>query len=70
MYSIRRVRREPGRWVATIVAPGPGVAGASAPRELDVVFVDRGSGRITVAGMERVDMKLCAPDEVPSWARQ
>ncbi|MEO7179070.1 MAG: hypothetical protein ABIW83_09515 [Allosphingosinicella sp.] len=70
LYSIRRLREEQGRWVATIVAPGPGVGGGSAPRELDVSIVDRRSGRITVTAMERVDMKLCAPDALPSWARQ
>lgn len=62
LYPIRRVREEQGRWVATIVAPGPGAAGASSPRELDVFIVPRGAGRITVRAMERVEMELCAPD--------
>jgi hypothetical protein len=70
MYPIRRLREEQGRWVATIVAPGPGAGGGSAPRELDVVIVKRGAGRITVTAMERLDMKLCAPDELPRWAHQ
>jgi hypothetical protein len=68
IYPIRRVREEHGQWVATIVAPGPGVA--PVPRELDVVIVPRGGGRITVTAMERADMKLCAPDELPAGALQ
>ncbi|HYW16959.1 MAG TPA: hypothetical protein VE891_12515 [Allosphingosinicella sp.] len=63
MYPILRVREEPGRWVATIIAPGPGVA--PEPRELDVIIVPLGAGRITVRAMERVEMTLCAPDELP-----
>ena len=70
MYPIRRLREEQGRWVATIVAPGPGVSGRSAPRELDVIVVPRGEGRITVTAMERVEMKLCATGDLPEWARQ
>lgn len=65
MYPIRRLREEHGRWVATIVAPGPGVSGGGAPRELDVIILPGGAGRITVTAMERVEMKLCAPDELP-----
>jgi hypothetical protein len=61
MYPIRRLREEQGRWVTTIVAPGPGVSGGSAPRELDVIILPGGAGRITVTAMERVEMKLCAP---------
>lgn len=69
MYPIRRQREAQGRWVATIVAPGPGVSGGGAPRELDVFITPRGAGRITVTAMERSEMKLCAPDELPAWAR-
>jgi hypothetical protein len=69
MYPIRRLREEEGRWVATILAPGPGVAGASAPRELDVIILPLGAGRITVTAMERTEMKLCAPAELPERAR-
>lgn len=64
MYPIRRVREEHGLWVATIVAPGPGAA--PVPRELDVFIVPRDGGRITVTAMERTDMKLCPPGELPA----
>lgn len=65
MYPIRRLRKEQGGWVATIVAPGPGVSGGDAPREIDVSIVQRGKGLITVTAMERVEMKLCAPGQLP-----
>lgn len=68
LYPIRRVREEPGLWVATIVAPGPGASGASEPRELDVHIVPRGPGRVMVRAMQRVEMELCAPDRLPWWA--
>ena len=67
MYPIRRVREQDGQWVATIVAPGPGVA--PEPRELDVYIVPRGGGRIIVTAMLRAEMKLCAPEELPAAAR-
>ena len=63
MYPIVRVREEPSQWVATIIAPGPGAA--REPRELDVLIVPRGAGRITIRAMERVEMELCAPEELP-----
>jgi hypothetical protein len=63
MYPILRVDEEPGQWVATIVAPGPGVA--PEPRELDVIIVPRGAERVMVRAMQPVEMKLCAPDELP-----
>lgn len=68
LYPIVRVREEQGQWVATIVAPGPGVSGASEPRELDVFIVPRGAGRVMVRAMEPVEMELCAPDKLPAWA--
>ena len=68
-YPIRRLRQEQDQWVATIVAPGPGVDGHKTPRELDVFIVPRGAGRITVTAMERVDMKLCPAADLPAWAR-
>lgn len=70
MYPIQRLRAEQGRWVVTIFAPGPGVSGGSAPRELDVLIVPRGTGRITVTAMERVEMTLCSRSDLPEWARQ
>lgn len=69
MYPIVRVREEQGQWVATIVAPGPGVDGHKMPRELDVYIVPREAGRITITAMERAEMKLCSADELPAWAR-
>ena len=67
MYPIKRVREENGLWIATIVAPGPGVA--PEPRELDVYIAPRGGGRIGVKAMERAEMKLCRPEELPAAAR-
>ena len=68
MYPIVRVRKEQDQWVATIVAPGPGVNGHETPRELDVYIVPREAGRITITAMERADMKFCTPAELPVWA--
>jgi hypothetical protein len=67
MYPIVRVREEPGQWVATIVSPGPG--DRPEPRELDVIIVPRGGGRVMVRAMERVEMTLCAPEELPAALR-
>lgn len=67
MYPILRVRQEPDQWVATIIAPGPGVA--PEPRELHVIIVPRGAGRVMVRAMEPVEMTLCAPSELPAALR-
>lgn len=67
MYPIRRVREAHGQWVATIVAPGPGAS--PKPLGIDVYIVPRSGGRITVTAMERTDMKLCAPGELPAGLR-
>ena len=69
MYPIVRVRKEQDQWVATILAPGPGVDGHKTPRELDVYIVPREAGRITITAMERDEMKLCPIDALPAWAR-
>jgi hypothetical protein len=65
MYPIRRVREENGQWVATVIAPGPGVSGAASPQEVEVAIVPRGGGRITVTSWERIEMKLCPPGALP-----
>ncbi len=67
MYPILRVREESSRWVATILAPGPGAQ--PEPRELDVIIVPRGAGRVMVGAMEAVEMEICAPDELPAALR-
>jgi hypothetical protein len=67
MYPIVRVREGPGGWVATIVAPGPGAR--PEPRELDVIIVPRGAGRVMVRAMQPVEMKLCAPNQLPAALR-
>lgn len=67
MYPILRVREEPGQWVATIVSPGPG--DRPEQRELDVIILPRGGGRVMVRAMERVEMTLCAPEELPAALR-
>jgi hypothetical protein len=67
MYPIVRVREEPGQWVATIVSPRPG--DRPEQRELDVIIVPRGGGRVMVRAMERVEMTLCPPEELPAALR-
>jgi hypothetical protein len=67
MYPIVRVREQPGRSVATIVSPGPGAV--PEPRQLDVIVVPRGSGRVMIWAMQPVEMELCAPDALPAALR-
>jgi hypothetical protein len=71
LYPIVREREGPDVYVATISAPGPGVNGAREPRELEVWINALGDGeRIVVTAMERTEMRLCAEDVLPVWARE
>lgn|GEM_PF-6485293 len=71
LYPIVRVREGPEEWVATISAPGPGVDGAQHPREVEVSITALGDGEhIVVTAMERAEMRLCAEDALPVWARE
>jgi hypothetical protein len=71
LYPIVRVREGPEEYVATVSAPGPGVDGADHPREVEVSIVAMGDGeRIVVTAMERTEMRLCAEDALPVWARE
>ena len=71
LYPIVRVREGPEEYVATILAPGPGVDGAANPREVNVSIVALGDGeRIAVTAMERAVMRLCPEDALPVWGRE
>ncbi|HEX8123948.1 MAG TPA: hypothetical protein VF548_00020 [Allosphingosinicella sp.] len=39
------------------------------PRQLDVIVVPRGSGRVMIWAMQPVEMELCAPDALPAALR-
>lgn len=71
LYPIVRVREGPEVYVATISTPGPGADGADHPRELEVWITALGDGEgIAVRAMERTEMRLCAEDDLPVWARE